>query len=217
MDEFRPIVKLGLPLSIQHCAIEISMLYISSLINVYGLVASAATAVGNKIIHITLICTSAMMMAGNSIVAQNFAAKKFRRVSATMGWIFVVCFVFCMFLAVLMILIPETLFSFFDKNPAVLEMSHLYVLSAVINFFGCATRAPIFALTNGIGFSSLGLAFGLLDGIVARIGLCLLFGSVMGMGITGFWLGNALAGNVIGVLGLIYYLMGTWKKRKPLA
>ena len=209
-------MKLGLPLAIQNCAIEISMLYISSLINDFGLVASAATAVGNKIIQITLICTSAMIMSGNSIVAQNFAAKKFKRVSATLGWILVVDVVFCSFLALLMILMPEKIFSLFDQNPEVLEMSHLYVFSAVVHFVGCATRAPVFALTNGIGFSRLSLCFGLADGIVARIGLSLLLGVVLEMGITGIWLGSALAGNIIGVLGLIYYLMGTWKKRAPL-
>ena len=37
------------------------------------------------------------------------------------------------------------------------------------------------------------------------------------MGIGGFWLGSAIAGCTFMIVGLIYYAMGTWRKRKPLA
>ncbi len=36
------------------------------------------------------------------------------------------------------------------------------------------------------------------------------------MGVKGFWLGSALAGNVIGVIVLIYYLFSNWKEHKLL-
>jgi Na+-driven multidrug efflux pump len=41
----------------------------------------------------------------------------------------------------------------------------------------------------------------------------MLFGVKMGMGISGFWLGNALSGLVPGVIGAVYLLSGTWKNR----
>ena len=192
------------------------MLYINSFINSYGVVAAAATAVGNKVILVITICTTAMVTAGNSIVAQSFAAKKFRRVSETLLWILVVSCIFSAILSVLMLLFPETIFSFFDKDPEVLAMSHMYAPIAVISFFGFATRAAGFAFINGIGFSKFSFAAGITDGIILRIGLSLLFGIVMGMGIRGFWLGHALAGHAIGVLALIYYLTGKWKNRKLL-
>ena len=95
-------------------------------------------------------------------------------------------------------------------------MAPLYVPSAVLAFIGFATRATGFAMINGIGASRLSLVFGLVDGIAARIGLSLLLGVACGMGVRGFWMGNALAGNVIGVMVLIYYLTGAWKKRARL-
>ena len=51
---------------------------------------------------------------------------------------------------------------------------------------------------------------------MARIGFSLLFGEALKMGIDGYWLGGAIAGNVIGVVCLFYYLSGRWKKRQLL-
>ena len=52
----------------------------------------------------------------------------------------------------------------------------------------------------------------LLDGIFTRIGLSLLLGVTLGMGIRGFWYGNALSGLVPFLIGTAYLLSGRWKK-----
>ena len=56
-------------------------------------------------------------------------------------------------------------------------------------------------------------ATAILDGIVMRIGLALIFGLVLGMKHYGFWLGDALAGFTPLWIGLIFYFSGKWKKR----
>ena len=212
----KPIVRLGLPISIQSIAISGSMLYINSCINSLGIVAAAATAVGNKITLIVTICTQAMQAAGNSLVAQNFGAKKFQRVSSTLLSILCFCMAFCLVLGILVLIFPRAIFSVFDRDPAVLALAPRFAIYCIINLVGFATRAAGFALLNGIGYASLSFAASIVDGIVARIGFSLLFGEVMQMGIEGYWLGGAIAGNVIGVICLFYYLSGRWKKRQLL-
>lgn len=214
--ELRGIVKLGFPLSIQSVAISISMLFIARYINSYGVVASAATAVGNKLTLVATICCAAMMTAGNSIIAQNFAARKLDRVRTTLLDILIINVGFCAILALIFALFPEQVFSLFDTNPEVLAMSHPYVPICALNLFGLATRAAALAFVNGIGHSRLSFIAGFVDGIIARIGLSLLFGLAMGMGIRGFWLGSSLAGLVIGAIGFVYYFFGNWKDRELL-
>ena len=209
-------LKLGLPLSIQNVAVSISMLVIARFVNSYGVVASAATAVGNKLTLVATICCAAMMTAGNSIVAQNFAARKLDRVTRTVGCILIINMAFCALLAIVFALFPEQVFGLFDRDPEVLAMSHLYVPICAVSMLGFATRSTAMALINGIGNSRLSFVAGVIDGIVARIGLSLLFGLYLGMGVQGFWLGSALAGNVIGVIGAFYYFSGKWKTRKLL-
>ena len=113
-------------------------------------------------------------------------------------------------------LFPEQVFGLFDRDPAVLAMSHPYVPICILNMLGFATRATAMAFINGIGFSRLSFIAGFIDGIIARIGLSLLFGIVLDMGVRGFWLGSSLAGLVIGVIGAFYYFSGKWKTRKLL-
>ena len=214
--ELRAIVKLGLPLSIQSVAVSISMLVIARYINSYGVVASAATAVGNKLTMVATICTTAMMTAGNSVVAQNFAARKLDRLAKTIGCILAINLGFCALLALIFALFPEQVFGLFDRNPQVLALSHPYVPICALNMLGFATRATGMAFINGIGNSRLSFIAGFIDGIIARIGLSLLFGISFGMGVRGFWLGSSLAGLVIGVIAVFYYFSGKWKTRKLL-
>ncbi len=213
---FKSILSLGLPLTLQNASVSISMLYVNSYINAMGVVAAAATAVGNKVTMLATICTQALSTAGSSIIAQNFAAGKHKRVSATIIYIIVIGAVYCGIMSLLLILFPEQVFGIFDKNPDVLALSHLYAPIGVINFFGFASRAPAISFITGIGNSRLALITGIADGIIARIGLSLLFGVSLAMGISGFWLGSAIAGYVFLFVGGIYYAMGTWKKRKTL-
>lgn len=112
------------------------------------------------------------------------------------------------------VFMPETVFGLFNSDPEVLQLAMTYVPSAVLLYAGSALRTPFFSLINGSGYARLKLLLGLLDGVVARIGLALLMGITLGMGITGFWYGNALAGFVPFVIGLAYYLSGVWRTRR---
>ncbi len=212
----KSILSLGLPLTLQNAAISLSMLYVNSYINAMGVVAAAATAVGNKVVLLATICTQALCTAGSSIVAQNFAAGKHKRVTQTLLYILAISLIYCGLMSLLLIIFPEQIFGIFDKNPDVLALSHVYAPIGALSFIGFATRSPAMSFINGIGFSKLSLVTGVLDGIVARISLSLFFGITLGMGIGGFWLGSAIAGYMFFVIGLGYYAMGTWRKRKLL-
>lgn len=214
--ELKSIARMGAPLAIMNMAVSVSMLIIARYINSYGVVASAATAVGNKITMVATICTSALMSSGNTIIGQNFAAKKYKRVEKIVAYILIIGLAFTGILAAILALFPEQVFGLFDQDPGVLELSHTYVLSGVISLFGFATRSAAFAFCNGIGNSRMSFIGGMIDGIVARIGLSLLFGIYCGMGIQGFWLGHAIAGNVIGFICLFYFFFANWKERKLL-
>ena len=70
------------------------------------------------------------------------------------------------------------------------------------------------ACLHSIGNGSLSLITALLDGVIVRIGLCLLLAGPCGMGVWGYFWGNTLAGFVSVIIGDFYYLSGLWKKRK---
>lgn len=210
------LISLGFPIALQSCLVSVSMLYVNSMINSYGVVAAAVTAVGNKITIAATICCGALNTAGSTIVGQNFAAGKFKRVGITLLNIMGIGLVFTAGMSLLLALFPEQIFGIFDSNPEVIAMSHIYVPVGVINLIGFASRSTAFAFINGIGFSKLAFVGGLIDGIVARIGLTVLFGKVLEMGVFGLWLGSAVAGHAFLFIGGFYFLFGKWKERKPI-
>ncbi|MBQ4309031.1 MAG: MATE family efflux transporter, partial [Lachnospiraceae bacterium] len=66
---------------------------------------------------------------------------------------------------------------------------------------------------NGSGNYKINFLTAILDAIILRIGLALLFGLALGMRQYGFWLGDALAGFTPFVIGLFFYFSGRWKRR----
>ena len=207
-------LKLGIPMMLQFSAINISMMFVNAFINQYGVTAMAVTAIGNKLGNIANIVTQSLHTAGSSMIGQNMAAGKTDRVSKIVKMITLMGLAFAAFLSLLMIIMPEQIFSIFNTEEEVLAMARSYVLVAVINFFGYATRSPSMALINGMGFASLAFFAGIMDGVVVRIGLALLLGIVCNMGVYGLWYGMVIAGHVFGVVGAIYYFSGRWKTHK---
>ena len=209
------LLRLGIPMMIQSCAISISALFVSSRINAFGVTASAVTGVGQKLSTIASIITLALSQAGATMIGQNFAARKFDRVRRVLTDSLLIGCLFAAILSAAVIARPEQVFSLFNDDPAVLAMSHAYVIVAVMNYFGWASRGPCTALCNGMGFPLMNFILGIFDGVVMRIGLCLLLGEALGLGIRGYWIGSAAAGFAFFLVMLPYFLSGKWKKRAP--
>jgi putative MATE family efflux protein len=207
------LLKLGFPMCLQSAAIQISMMFVNSYINAYGVVASAVTGVGNKLAAITSVVTNALSTAGSSMVGQNIGAEKYDRVPRIIGVSLVIDLAFALVLSAVTVFFPRQIFGVFNSDAEVLDMAMTYIPVAVLLYIGFALRSPFFALINGCGNAKLNLTVGLLDGVICRIGLALLMGLAFGMGIMGFWLGNAFAGYVPFLVGGVYFLTGRWKKR----
>ena len=208
----RLVLRLGVPQAVQSGAIMISMLCIVSLINRYGVAASAANGIAMKLENINRVVCNAMGTAACTMIAQNFGAQKHSRVQEVVKDLLLVTFFYCLVLGLVILVFPRQVFSLFTRDADVLELASLYAVAGFFTSLGHSLRAPYMQLANGIGNARLGLVMGLMDGVVMRIGLSLLLGYVLGLGLVGFWWGSAIAGFTPGVIGGIYYYSGRWKK-----
>ena len=208
--------KLGIPLAIQSGAINVSMIYVNSLVNPISVYASATFGTGIKIDDVVNRITYGLSMAGSSMVGQNVAAGKQERASAVIRWIWIYSLIFYAIFTVVMLLVPEFVFSIFTDDPEVINLAPIFVSAVVWSFPGMLLMRGTNALMNGIGNSFLNLIFGLLDGVVLRISLSYVFGSVLDMGLSGFFLGYGLAAYGTSIPGTIYYLSGKWKNFRML-
>ena len=208
------LIKLGAPMAIKNASVQISKLFVNSWINSYGVAVSAFAGIANKIASVTNLISMAMNNAGSTMVGQNIAAGEFNRVKKIMKNIAVITFTVAIIFSVLMFFFPEEIFGLFteDGDTDVLAIAGNYVPIAILLFFGSAMRAIMNALINGSGNYKVNFATAILDGIVLRIGLAILFGLVLDFKHYGFWLGDALAGFTPFWVGLIFYFSGHWKK-----
>ncbi len=212
-DTIAPLVSLGIPMVIQSAAVTFSMLFVNRYINVYGTVAVAVTGIARKLESMIGVVSQAISSAGGAMVSQALGAKKVKRVPQIVGHALWIVAIPAGIFAILTALRPEWVFGFFSGDPDVLELALTYIPVAMIQYLGCTLRPASFALINGSGNSKLNLMVALLDGIICRIGLSLLLGSVLGMGIRGFWYGNALSGLVPFLIGSVYLASGKWANR----
>jgi len=213
-EVFRPMLRLGLPMALQHIAISVSMLTVSSFANSFGVVASAVTGVGAKLMSSMSAFTNALNAAAASMIGQNVGAGKIDRVKHTVKTTTWAAYAAFALIAAVFMLFPEGVFRMFSDDPEVIAWAPKYMVTCVIAMFTFASMAPYLAVVNGIGNAGFSLFVGLLDGIVARIGLAYLFGIVMGHGVVGLWYGKALAGFFTAIPTALYYFSGRWQHRK---
>ena len=210
----RDLVGLGVPMAIKTCSIQISKLFVNSFINGYGVAVSAFSGIANKLAGVANLISQSMNVAGSTMVGQNLAAGKFKRVKRIMGTITLITLTVSVMLSVAICLFPEAIFSVFtaEGDTDVLALVDGYLPIAVLMFLGSAFRSMMNSLLNGSGNHKVNFVTAILDGIIMRIGLAVLFGLVLDMKHYGFWLGDALAGFTPFFIGLVFYFSGAWKK-----
>ena len=215
-DMLTKLLKLGIPMAIKTASIQVSKLFVNSWINSYGVAVSAFSGIANKVASVANLISMAMNSAGSTMVGQNIAAREYERVKEVMKQIAIITLVIAAALSVVMWLFPREIFGLFTsgEDEDVLSLAKGFVPIAVLLFFGASMRAIMNALINGSGNYKTNFATAILDGIVLRIGLAVLFGLVLDMRHYGFWLGDALAGFTPFWIGLVFYFSGAWKKDK---
>ena len=207
----RRLVQLGIPMAIKNASIQFSKLFVNSWINSYGVEVSAFAGIANKINSISNLVSNSMNTAGSSMVAQNIGAKKYDRVPRIMKTIFATTLTMAAVMSLAILSFPTPIFRLFGADDSVLSVAMEYLPIAVLIFAGSAFRSPMNALINGSGNNGMNFATAMLDGIILRIGLSVLFGLALHMGYLGFWLGDACAGFTPFVIGLVFYFSGKWK------
>ena len=224
LDSFIPkrkyagmITSLGMPMAIQSGFINISMLFVSAMINNLGDVASATFGVGVRIDDIINKVSQGIQYAAMPMISQNIGAGNQRRAKQVVYRAWLISAVFTAVFMLLYILLGKELFMLFSDDTLVHDMSSTFISAILWMFPAFAVMRGTGAFIQGIGDAKLGMVLAILDGVALRIGLSWLFGIVLDFGFWGFVLGYGLAPYGYAIPSLIYFLSGIWKREKTLA
>ncbi len=211
------ILNLGTPMAIQSGFINVSMLYVNSMINSLGVVESATFGVGVRIDDIMNKISMGIQYAALPMISQNIAAKKLKRAQKVVHWAWIFSAAFTVIFLSLYLCFGKELFMLFSDDADVHTLSTTFIKAIVWMFIPFAIMRGTGAFVQGIGNVKFGMVLSILDGVALRIGFSWLFGIYLGFGFYGFVLGYALAPYGYAIPSLIYFLSGIWKKRKVLA
>ena len=211
------IASLGTPMAIQSGCINLSMLFVNSMINEVGVVASATFGVGVRIDDIANKISQGIQYAAMPMVSQNIAAKQQKRSVQVVHWAWIFSATLTVVFMTAYILFGKQLFMVFSDDTAVHALSGTFIKAILWMFPALAVMRGSSAFIQGIGNAKLSMVLALLDGVVLRIGLSWLFGIALGWGFFGFVLGYGLAAYGCAIPGMAYFLSGVWKKRRVLA
>lgn len=211
------IVSLGTPMAIQMGCLNLSMLYVNSLINDIGVVESATFGAGVKIDDIINKISQGIQYAAMPIISQNIAAGEQKRAKQTVYWAWIYSAALTVFFMILYVFFGKQMFMLFSDDPLVHEQCSVFIRAILWMFPAFAIVRGSGGFVQGIGNAKLSMLLALLDGVVLRIGLSWLFGIYLGWGFYGFVLGYGLAPYGFAIPSMIYFFSPVWKKKKTLA
>ena len=211
------IISLGTPMAIQSGFINLSMLFVNSMINKVGVVASATFGVGCRIDDIVNKISQGIQYAAMPMISQNIGAKNHKRAKKVVYYAWLYSGILTIFFMILYICFGKQLFMVFSDDSYVYEMSKIFISGILWMFPAFAVMRGSGAFIQGIGNAKLSMVLALLDGVVLRIGLSWIFGTYFNMGFYGYVLGYALAPYGYAVPSMVYFIFGKWEKRKTLA
>lgn len=206
----REILRMGVPLALQACAISISMMFVSRFINSLGVAPSATFGTGMKLDDISNKLTQGVQYAAAPMIGQNIAARKHERVKSVFGWTFVLCAAVAGCFMLCYVLIGREMFALFTDETDVLDLSRVFISAILWTFPGMVLMRATQSLLQGTGQATIMMSLAFADAGL-RLLLSYVFGFACGMGFYGFVLGFGLAPYGVALPGLIYFLSDRWK------
>ena len=206
-----PLLRIGIPLTVQSTCIHFSQLICVSWVNSFGIVAASTNSIGNKLGRFINVLTNGINGAGGSIVGQNLGAGKHDRVKRTVYCALAISLVLCGAEFALVLFCPRQMMRLFTNDPEVVEMGIIYLHILMITFILTALQGPYTSVITGCGNAKLNFCCGILDGIVLRLGVSYVLAFTLKMGAAGYWYGNALAHLGPVLIGIAYFYSGKWK------
>lgn len=208
------IIRLGTPMAVQSGFINISMLFVNTMVNSVGLVASATFGVGVRIDDIVNKISQGIMYAAVPIIGQNYGAKKDDRIKKTVYYALLYSILLTILFMILYIFLGKQLFMLFSDDVLVHDMSATFIKAILWMFPAFAIMRGSGAFIQGIGNAKMCMILAMLDGVVLRIGLSWLFGSLLGLGFYGYVLGYGLAPYGYAIPSMLYFLFAKWHTKK---
>jgi putative MATE family efflux protein len=206
------LLGLGLPMGLQQLIVQVSFVFLSYLVNGYGVSASAAAGICAKVNSFAILPGLAMSAAISAMAGQNIGAQRFDRAMQTLltGLKVILPLDLAIFIAVN--IFTAGIIGAFSVDPGVIGLGVIYMRYVSVD---ALIVMPLFCLSGlliGAGRTGITLFTSFFSSILLRMPLAWLFSRSLGLGFQGVGLGTALAPAGALAFSIIYLATGRWKR-----
>ena len=208
------IVKIALPSTAQMTLRSTSRLIVLAIVGLYGTFATAGFGVANRILLIALIPGFGLGNAAATLVGQNLGAGQPRRAERSAWWVTVYDACLLAIFAVVFFTLARPLVAFFDPTPEVVDLGAECLRIIAPSLIFSAVGVVLARGFDGAGNTMPAMFVNLLTLWGLEVPLAYGLSQWTGLGITGVWIGRALANTANGLLFALWFRLGRWKRKR---
>ncbi|MGN0457480.1 MAG: MATE family efflux transporter [Eubacterium sp.] len=174
-------LRLGIPVSLQFTITSIGSMCLQSAVNSFGANVMAGFTAAGRVENLTNIPMSALGVATQTFVGQNYGAKNYQRILTSVRRIFILDIFVSVLMSITLYTIGEPVVSLFmtEKNPEVISAAGSYILATCQCY---SLVAVLFVLRNtlqGMGFTYSNTIAGAGE-LIGRIAIAFVFTRLIG-------------------------------------
>ena len=212
-NNFKMLIKVGLPTMIQQVSTNLSFLFLVSLANRMGVAASSAVGIVGKFNGFAILPAIAVSSAISAMCAQNIGAEQTERAIKTMKTGLLLAYAITIPIFIITKLFPSQILSLFGNNPDIIAEGVNYIEFFSFDYL----LVPLFFCMNGIfigsGHTTFSLVTNMICSILVRVPAAWLFSTYLIGGMRGLGLGAPASTFVSCIFVIVFYFSGRWKKR----
>lgn len=217
-DEWKPDRRLlsqtfgiGLPAGIQQIIVSLGMLTLTSLVNSFGAVVTAAFGVGGRLDQFAFMPAMTVGLSVSALVGQNLGARKFDRVKEVVRASVRLTIAITAAVSLVAVGVPGILLRLFTSDPAVLAEGTAYLRIVGLAYIPYALMFTLSGILRGAGDTVPSMVISMVTLWAVRIPLAVYLSRVFGS--RGIWMGLAASPAIGAALNYAYYLSGRWRTR----
>ncbi len=177
-EDAKNIVKVGVPIALQSVLVSVSFLFVTAIINDFGVITSAAVGIVEKITVIVMMVPISFMQSLSVFTAQNFGAKREDRMREGLKVGILLSLSFSVVMTYLSVFHGEIFTSIFTSDPMITSDALMYLKAYSIDIFLVAFLFSFTGYFNGCGRTGFVMFQAVFGAFLIRIPLAYFFKSL---------------------------------------
>ena len=207
------LLRMGIPVALQEVLVMFSFIILEGIINSYGLSASAAAGILDRVFLLATIPTNAFHAAISAMVAQNIGAREEKRAVRCLWCGSLLSELFAVVFFLLALFFPDRILGIFTADRSVISEGVQYFAGYKYEYLLCSLAFCVNGFINGTGRTKLTLINNIISTYAVRIPACIIVGSILHLGLYGIGYALPLASVIQVIVGYGFYFTGRWKPK----